>query len=115
MYVWPGCSTLGACSFYRSTNVFYSTAAARGSVTASGGDSQGAQISVSANGSTTGTGIVWATRALGSTGGGGFNSNTPVGGALYAFNAENVATTLWESTLVSADKLAHAPKYIAPP
>ena len=114
MYVWPGGSTLGAFSFNRTTNVFNTTAAARGSVTASGGDSQGAQISVSANGSTTGTGIVWATRALGSTGGGGFNSNTPVGGALYAFNAENVATKLWDSTLVSADKLANAPKYIAP-
>jgi len=114
MYVWPGGSTLGAFSFNRTTNVFNTTAAARGSVTATGGDSQGAQISVSANGSTSGTGIVWATRALGSTGGGGFNSNTPVGGALYAFDAANVATKLWDSTMVSADKLANAPKYIAP-
>jgi len=114
MYVWPGGSTLGAFSFNRTTNLFNTTAVARSSDVATGGDSQGAQISVSANGSTSGTGIVWATRALGSTGGGGFNSGTPVGGALYAFNAENVATKLWDSTMVSGDKLANAPKYIAP-
>src|SRR3569623_1742888 len=114
MYVWPGGSTLCSFSFNRTTNLFNTTAAARSSVVATGGDSQGAQISVSANGSTSGTGIVWATRALGSTGGGGFNSNSPVGGALYAFDAENVATKLWDSTMVSADKLANAPKYIAP-
>jgi hypothetical protein len=113
LYVWPGGSTLGAFSFNRTTNLF-NTTATRASVTASGGDSQGAQLSLSANGATAGTGIVWATRALGSTGGGGFNSNNPVGGALYAFDAENVATKLWDSTLVAADKLANAPKYIAP-
>ena len=114
LYVWPGGSTLGAFSFNRTTNLFNTTAVSRSADVASGGDSQGGQVSVSANGSTAGTGIVWATRALGATGGGGFNSNTPVGGALYAFNAENVATKLWDSTMVSADKLANAPKYIAP-
>ena len=71
-------------------------------------------MSLSANGSTAGTGIVWATRALGATGGGGFNSNTPVGGILYAFDAANVTTKLWDSNMVAADKLANAPKYIAP-
>jgi hypothetical protein len=114
LYVWPGGSTLGAFAFNRTTNLFNTTAVSRATVVASGGDPQGGQVSVSANGSTPGTGIVWATRALGGTGGGGFNSNTPVGGALYAFNAENVATKLWDSTLVSGDKLANAPKYIAP-
>ncbi|HXU63931.1 MAG TPA: malectin domain-containing carbohydrate-binding protein [Polyangia bacterium] len=114
LYVWPGGSTLGAFAFNRSTNLFNTTAVARGPDTATGGDPQGGQVSVSANGSTAGTGIVWATRALGSTGGGGFNSNTPVGGALYAYNAENVASKLWDSTMVAADKLANAPKYITP-
>jgi len=114
MYVWPNGTTLGAFSFNRSTNLFNTTAVARGPDTASGGDTQGGQVSLSANGSTSGTGIVWATRALGATGGGGFNSNTPVGGALYAYNAENVAQKLWDSTMVAADKLANAPKYIPP-
>jgi hypothetical protein len=114
MYVWPNGTTLGAFSFDRTTNLFNTTAVARGPDVASGGDTQGGQVSVSANGSTAGTGIVWATRALGATGGGGFNSNTPVGGALYAYNAENVATKLWDSTMVAADKLANAPKYIPP-
>jgi len=114
LYVWPGGSTLGAFSFDRTTNLFNTTAVARGPDVATGGDPQGGQLSLSANGSTAGTGIVWATRALGSTGGGGFNSNTPVGGALYAYNAENVATKLWDSTMVAADKLANAPKYISP-
>jgi Malectin domain len=114
LYVWPGGSTLGAFAFNRSTNLFNTTAVSRGTVTATGGDPQGAQLSLSANASVAGTGIVWATRALGSTGGGGFNSSTPVGGALYAFDAENVATKLWDSTQVGADKLANAPKYIPP-
>lgn len=114
LYVWPGGSTLGAFSFNRTTNLFNTTAIARSADVASGGDAQGAQLSLSANGATAGTGILWATRALGSTGGGGFVSNNPVGGALYAFNAENVATKLWDSTMVAADKLANAPKYIAP-
>src|SRR5206468_11647324 len=113
-YVWPGGSTLGAFAFNRSTNLFNTTAVSRGTVTATGGDPQGAQLSLSANASVAGTGIVWATRALGSTGGGGFNSSTPGGGALYAFDAENVATKLWDSTQVGADKLANAPKYIPP-
>jgi hypothetical protein len=114
LYVWPGGSTLGAFAFNRTTNLFNTTATSRGPDTASGGDAQGGQLSLSANGSTAGTGIVWATRALGGTGGGGFNSNIPVGGALYAYNAENVATKLWDSTMVAADKLANAPKYISP-
>jgi hypothetical protein len=114
LYVWPGGSTVGAFAFNRTTNLFATTATSRSVDVASGGDSQGGQLSLSANGSTAGTGIVWATRALGSTGGGGFNSNNPVGGALYAFNAENLATKLWDSTMVTADKLANAPKYIAP-
>ena len=114
LYVWPGGSTLGAFSFNRTTNLFNTTASSRSTDVATGGDAQGGQLSLSANGSTAGTGIVWATRALGSTGGGGFNSGNPVGGALYAFNAENVATKLWDSTMVASDKLANAPKYIAP-
>jgi hypothetical protein len=114
LYVWPGGSTLGAFAFNRTTNLFNTTAVSRGPDTASGGDAQGGQVSLSANGSTAGTGIVWATRALGSTGGGGFNSNNPVGGVLYAYNAENVATKLWDSNMVASDKLANAPKYIAP-
>ena len=114
LYVWPGGSTLGAFSFNRTTNLFNTTASSQSADVATGGDAQGGQLSLSANGSTAGTGIVWATRALGSTGGGGFNSGNPVGGALYAFNAENVATKLWDSTMVTSDKLANAPKYIAP-
>jgi len=114
LYVWPGGSTLGAFSFDRTTNLFNTTAVSRSSDVASGGDAQGGQLSLSANGSTAGTGIVWATRALGGTGGGGFNSNTPVGGVLYAFDAQNVATKLWDSNMVAADKLANAPKYISP-
>ncbi|HEY8926528.1 MAG TPA: hypothetical protein VIU64_19230, partial [Polyangia bacterium] len=114
LYVWPGGSTLGAFAFDRTTNRFNTTTVVRGGDVATGGDAQGAQLSLSANGATAGTGIVWATRALGSTGGGGFNSGTPVGGILYAYNAEDVSKKLWDSNMVSSDKLANAPKYISP-
>src|SRR3569623_3216134 len=59
LYVWPGGSTLGAFSFNRTTNLFNTTAVARGPDVATGGDPQGGQVSLSANGSTAGTGIVW--------------------------------------------------------
>jgi hypothetical protein len=113
LYVWPGGMTLGAYAFNRSTNQFTTPAVSRSTMSAGGGDAQGGQVSLSANGSTAGTGILWASRAKGGTGGGGFNPG-PVGGILYAFDAENVARELWDSEMVGSDKLANAPKYIAP-
>ena len=57
------------------------------------GDQQGGNLSLSANGTTAGSGIVWATHSVSGGGGGG----AAVAGVLYAFNAENVTTELWDS------------------
>ena len=84
---------LAAFAFNRSTNLFNTTALAHG-VDNPTTDPQGGQMSLSANGSTAGTGILWATHPLASTGGGG-----AVAGVLYAYNAENVAQKLWDSTM----------------
>jgi hypothetical protein len=66
----------------------------------------GGIISVSADGVTPGTGIVWATEPFNTQGdlanspvGGGLNN--VVAGVLHAFDAENIANDLWNSELQS--------------
>src|SRR6185312_10433679 len=108
LYVWPGKAPLAAFAFNHSTNLFNTTAVAHG-VDNPTTDPQGGQMSLSANGSTAGTGILWATHPLASTGGGG-----AVAGVLYAYNAENVAQKLWDSTMRSGDAMASATKYVPP-
>ena len=108
LYVWPGKAPLAAFAFNRSTNLFNTTALAHG-VDNPTTDPQGGQLSLSANGSTAGTGILWATHPLSSTGGG-----AAVAGVLYAYNAENVAQKLWDSSMRTGDAMASATKYVPP-
>jgi Carbohydrate binding domain (family 11) len=108
LYVWPGKAPLAAFSFDRTSNLFNTTAIAHG-VDNPTTDPQGGQMSLSANGSTAGTGILWATHPLASTGGGG-----AVAGVLYAYNAENIAQKLWDSSMKSGDAMASATKYVPP-
>jgi hypothetical protein len=108
LYVWPGKAQLAAFAFDRTSNLFNTTAVAKG-VDNPTSDPQGGQLSLSANGSSAGTGIVWGTHPLSSTGGGG-----AVAGVLYAYNAENVAQKLWDSNQRSADNMASATKYVPP-
>jgi hypothetical protein len=108
LYVWPGKAPLAAFAFNHSTNLFNTTAVAHG-VDNPTTDPQGGQLSLSANGSTAGTGILWGTHPLASTGGG-----AAVAGVLYAYNAENVAQKLWDSSMRSGDGMASATKYVPP-
>ena len=105
MYIWPGKVPLKQFTFNATTGF---TPAFQSTVNPTQ-DVQGGNLSLSANGTTSGTGIVWATHSLSSAGGGGGE----VPGVLYAFNADNVSSELWDSNRTS-DALASYAKYTVP-
>jgi hypothetical protein len=113
MYIWPGMVPLKQFAFDATAGKF-TPASAPAPVFQSAvnptQDVQGGNLSLSANGTTSGTGIVWATHSLSSAGGGG----GAVPGALYAFNADNVSSELWDSNMVAGDALASYAKYTVP-
>jgi hypothetical protein len=86
------------------TNVF-----ARSS-TIGGSGQPGGILSLSANGTNAGSGILWA--AVNTTA----NANQAVvAGTLHAYDAQNVATELWNSDMVPGrDALGNYPKFVAP-
>jgi hypothetical protein len=69
----------------------------------------GADLSVSSNGTTNGTGIVWACYALSGNAG-----NTVSPGVLRAFDANDVTKELWDSTQSSGDAPGTFAKYCSP-
>jgi hypothetical protein len=112
MYLWPGKTPLEQYAFDATAGKFTPAAApvpVFKSTVNPALDPQGGNLALSANGSTSGTGIVWGTQPLAGAGGG-----AAVMGALYAFNAENVSQELWDSTMVAGDKLMSYAKYTAP-
>jgi hypothetical protein len=80
------------------------------STTAAPGGTPGGILSISANGTNAGSGIVWASHQLGG------NANQAVRpGILRAFNAQNVTNELWNSELVSArDSVGNFAKFCPP-
>ncbi len=109
IYTWPGKTPLEAYAFDLTAQKFSSTTPVSQSIDNPQNDPQGGHLSLSANGSTAGTGIVWANHGLASAGGG-----DAVAGAVYAFNAEDLSKKLWDSTQVTADALASYAKYTPP-
>jgi hypothetical protein len=98
LYVWGTWDVLRAYSFNSSTGTFNATPSSQ-TATALNSYSPAA-VAVSANGTTSGTGIVWAI--------------TP-DSTLHALNAANVATELWNSnTNSSRDALPSYPKFTEP-
>ena len=89
--------------------MFAATPSAQGSVTNQ--IFPGGILTLSANGEAPGSGVVWATTA----GSGDAENNPPVPGVLYAFNAGNVATELWNSTMNAArDGFGNFAKFVPP-
>jgi hypothetical protein len=68
----------------------------------------GAALTISANGVTAGSGILWATMSTEDA------SSAAVPGVLHAFNAANVATELWNSSMNSADQFGNLAKFAIP-
>jgi IPT/TIG domain-containing protein len=107
LYNWGVNDAVKAFAFNGST--FATTPSAQGSVT-----NQiwpGGILTLSANGETPHSGVLWATVATS----GDAENNPPVPGALYAFDAGNVATQLWNSNMNAArDSFGNFAKFVPP-
>jgi hypothetical protein len=88
---------------------FATTPSAQGSV--SDQIFPGGILTLSANADTPGSGVLWATVAAS----GDAENNPPVPGTLYAFDAGNVATELWNSSMdPTRDAFGNFAKFVPP-
>ena len=104
LYIWAANDTLKAFTFSNgmlSTSPVYTnpqTANLPG----------GGALTVSSNGVSPATGILWATMSTSSA------STAAVPGVLHAFSAANIGTELWNSTMNSADQFGNLSKFTIP-
>jgi len=106
LFDWGTNDRLKAFAFNGST--FATTPSALGSVTNQ--IFPGGMLTLSANSETPGTGVVWATVATS-----GYANGKPPPGALYAFDAGNVAKELWNSNINAArDSFGNFAKFVPP-
>jgi hypothetical protein len=107
MYVWPNNVSLQAYQFNGSN--FNTNPISQSTIVAPRGDSGGV-LTLSSNGSTAGTGIVWSSIPL--------NRDADIGtveGVLRAFDANNLTTELWDSAMnLARDDIGLWPKYSPP-
>src|SRR5215469_807489 len=108
VYLWGPGDHLKAFQF--SNGSFQTTAISQSTMTSPAGNSNAAPLSVSANGSISATGIVWA--ALSNS----LDSNQQtVAGILRAFDASNLSTELWDSKQNTArDDVGNYAKFVPP-
>ncbi len=99
LYVWGTSDPIRQYRFNSQSGLFQTTAVAVGPVTSS---YPGGSLSVSANGTQAGTGILWALRPSGST------------SVLDAYDASNVANQLWNSQQQPGDGLGTFSKFCPP-
>jgi len=108
-YVWGASSDRLRQFQFLSTQKFNGTAYALGP-TVGGSGQAGGTLSLSANGTNASTGILWAAVNTSQ------NANQAVvAGTLHAYNAQNVATELWNSDMIGArDALGSLAKFVSP-
>jgi hypothetical protein len=107
MYVWPDNIRLQAYHFNGST--LDTTPISQSTIVAPTGNSGGV-LTISANGSTPGTGIVWSSMPSTDDSDHGVHQ-----GVLRAFDANNLTTELWDSTMNSSrDDMGLWPKFSPP-
>src|SRR5262249_12341091 len=107
MYVWAGS---GAHLFqYRFTGSTFTSTAFAQSATTGGAGSPGGILSVSANGTNAGSGILWAVVNTTSDA-----NQAVVPGTLHAYNAQNVSSELWNSDMIPGDSLGNLAKFVPP-
>ena len=109
MYVWPDDhNTLRAYSFNGTT---FDPAPVQESLLFSNGGSAGGVMTLSANGSTPGSGVIWSSMAFS-----GSDANSGIHpGVLRALNADDLTHELWNSEQNSArDSMGNWPKFSPP-
>jgi hypothetical protein len=104
LYVWSENAVPRAFHYNTSTNLFDTTPVSLGTVSTNGMPS--GILSLSANGSAAGTGIVWGTRTPDPTG--------DKHGVLYAFDAADLSHVLWNSDSKPADAVGMVAKFNPP-
>jgi hypothetical protein len=106
LYDWGATDAVKAYAFNGSTVATSPSAQGSGSQIWPGGI-----LTLSANGEQSGSGVLWATVVTS----GDASENPPAPGALHAFNAENVAQELWNSTTNAArDGFGNFAKFVPP-
>jgi hypothetical protein len=107
IYLWPAGDPL---KVFRLVNGLFQTPAAAQSTTLAATGMPGGMLSVSANGSAPGTGIVWAAMSNA-----GDANHTPQPGIVRAYDAGNVTRELWNSQQNAArDALGNFSKFSPP-
>ncbi|HEY1648228.1 MAG TPA: IPT/TIG domain-containing protein, partial [Terracidiphilus sp.] len=108
IYIWGEADYLKAFQFTGST--FNTTPVSEGTSINSSGDPNAAAISISANGSLAGTGILWATGSISQ-----WAKGTQVPGVVRAFDATNLTDELWDSTQnLTRDDVGNSAKFNPP-
>jgi hypothetical protein len=110
-YIWPASSDhLRQYTFSRALGKFSSTTPTAQSGTTGGSGQPGGILSLSANGSNAGSGIVWASVNTTSSA-----NQATVAGTLHAYDAQIVSRELWHSDMIpSRDAVGNFAKFVAP-
>ncbi|MDB5022391.1 MAG: hypothetical protein JWP78_146 [Mucilaginibacter sp.] len=108
VYIWSENDQLRALPFNRSSNLIDAGSQAIATITGPRGQS-GAVLSVSSNGTTAGTGILWASYAAS-----GDAEHTVSPGILRAFDANDITKELWDNNQNSADNAGTYAKFSSP-
>jgi PKD repeat protein len=107
MYIWA--DNGGHLLQYQFSGSLFNTTASAQSSTAGGSGSPGGILSVSANGTNAGSGILWAVVNTANDA-----NQAVVPGTLHAYNAQNVSSELWNSDMVPRDSLGNLAKFVPP-
>jgi uncharacterized repeat protein (TIGR03806 family) len=108
-YIWPAATFLQQYKLDRAANKFILPPFARSATSAPGGV-PGGIVSLSANGSKPGSGILWGVHQLG----GDANHETRPG-LLHAYDAQDVSRELWNSDqIIERDAVGGFAKYVPP-
>jgi len=108
VYIWPENDQLRAFPFDRGSNTFNIANEVISSAAGPTGQN-GAMISVSSNGTATGSGIVWASYAAS-----GDAEHTVSPGVLRAFDASNITKELWNNNATTNDNAGAYAKFASP-
>ena len=107
MYIWADSG--GHLLQYQFSGSTFNTTAFAQSSTAGGSGSPGGILSVSANGTNAGSGILWAVVNTTSDA-----NQAVVPGTIHAYNAQNVSSELWNSDMIPRDSLGNLAKFVPP-